>query len=75
VEVDLREDLLEEIEIEMGVRNWCQNIDYWWLPFRCYRCHEVDIYNIHVICLLLVRREVRILGSKRWESIGQLQLI
>jgi hypothetical protein len=41
IEVDLKEGLMDEIELVWGEFKWVQKIDYWRVPFRCFGCHQV----------------------------------
>jgi len=40
IEVDLRDGLIDKIELVFGGFMWLQHIDYWRVPFICFGCHE-----------------------------------
>jgi hypothetical protein len=48
VEVELKEGLLDEIELKCDDFRWVQHIDYWRVPFRCFGFHEVG--HLQVQC-------------------------
>jgi len=45
VEVDTREGLVGSVDLVMGSNILYQKVDYWRIPFRFYRCHEIGHLN------------------------------
>jgi hypothetical protein len=51
VEMDLKDGLVKDIEIEVGSMNYVQMLDYIGIPFQCSRCQkgEILLRDIHSI--------------------------
>ena len=41
VEMDIKDELYEEIKLDLSGGIWNKKMDYWKIPFRCFGCRYV----------------------------------